>query len=430
MRRPDHGGKERERMNKTETLAVHGGTPVKTTPFGTGRRFGEDELKELEEALNQNTLFYHFGSKVKTFLARFNELYGVRYSVAASSGTAAIHIALGAAGIGVGDEVITSPITDTGTVIGILYQNAIPVFADLEPETYNLNPDSVEASITPRTKAIVVVHLAGNPCDMDPIMAIARRHGLKVIEDCAQSYLAQYKGRLVGTIGDYGCFSTNDFKHISTGDGGIVTINSGDERDYQTAHAFADKNYNRFGTQVHRDIQRLAPNYRMTELQGAVGIAQLKKLPWICERRHAIGEAITAGIRGIPGIRPHRVEPGNRCTYWFYMLRVDEAELGCTRDEFSRALQAEGIPNRAGYIPHVVYMQPMFQQRSAYPNSSFPFDLSEASYAPGTCPEAEAILATAVQIPVSEFYTDADVQDIVTAIRKVAAYYRQHRQAG
>ncbi|TLS52180.1 DegT/DnrJ/EryC1/StrS family aminotransferase [Paenibacillus antri] len=406
-----------------EELALFGGAKTKTTPFGAGKRFGAEELRELEEALNQNTLFYHFGNKVKTFLSDFNSMYDVTYSVATSSGTAAIHVALGAAGVTVGDEVITSPITDAGTVIGILYQNAIPAFADLEPETYNMSPASIEARITKRTKAIVVVHLAGNPCDMDAIMDIARRHKLVVIEDCAQAYLTRYKGKLVGTIGDYGCFSTNDFKHISTGDGGIVTINSGEDMDYMTAHAFADKNYSRFGAVVQRDITGLAPNYRMTELQGAVGIAQLKKLGRICERRTVLGDRITQGIAGAPGIRPHRVEAGNRCTYWFYMLRLDLSALDCTREQFCRALEAEGVPNRAGYIPSVLYMQPMFQNRSAYKNSAFPFELSDVAYDAGSCPEAEAILETAVQIPVSEFYSDEDAEAIAAAVRKVASAY-------
>ncbi|CAG7595484.1 GDP-perosamine synthase [Paenibacillus solanacearum] len=409
--------------NRERKLALHGGTKVKTVPFGKGKRFGLEEAKELLEALEQNTLFYHGGKKVKQFLSDFNELYGVRYSVAVSSGTAAIHVALGAAGISVGDEVITSPITDQGTIVGILYQNAIPVFADLDPHTYNLDPKSVEARITDKTKAIVAVHLAGNPCDMDAIMDIARRHGLKVIEDCAQSYLTRYKGRLAGTIGDYGCFSTNDFKHMSTGDGGIVTVNSGSEADYYVAHAFADKNYQRFGDAVSRDLTYLAPNYRMTELQGAVGIAQLKKLPWICEQRHRYGDRLTEGIRDLPGIKPHRVTEDDWSSYWFYMLRVDEAKLGCTRDEFSKALAAEGIPNSAGYIPKVVYMQPLFQNKQAYLNSHFPFELSEASYAQGICPEAEAILETAVRLPVNEFYTGQDVEETIEAIRKVAAYY-------
>lgn len=406
-----------------EGLALFGGPKTKTTPFGTGKRFGLDEAKELLEALEQETLFYHLGGKVKQFLHDFNDIYGVKHSVATSSGTAAIHVALGAAGVTVGDEVITSPITDQGTLVGILYQNAIPVFADLDPHTYNMDPASVEACITPRTKAIVAVHLAGNPCDMDAIMDIAKRHGLKVIEDCAQSYLTRYKGRYVGTFGDYGCFSTNDFKHISTGDGGIVTVNSGEEPDYYRAHGFADKNYHRFGTEVMRDLHYLAPNYRMTELQGAVGIAQLKKLRWICDRRQTIGDRVNEGLRDIPGIQPHRVPEGGDCTYWFYMMRLDLSALSCTREQFSEALAAEGIPNRAGYIPQVVYMQPLFQRRQAYVGSHFPFELTDRVYEPGHCPNAERILETAVTIPVKEFYADADADDIVRGVRKVAAYY-------
>ncbi|GIP39804.1 aminotransferase DegT [Paenibacillus sp. J31TS4] len=414
-----------EKVAAGEQLAIHGGPKVKTTPFGTGKRFGLEEAKELLEALEQNTLFYHFGGKVKQFLKEFNELYRVDYSVATSSGTASIHVALGAAGVTAGDEVITSPITDQGTLIGILYQNAIPVFADLDPHTYNLDPASIEARITPRTKAIVVVHLAGNPCDMDPIMEIARKHNIKVIEDCAQSYLCRYKGRLAGTIGDYGCFSTNDFKHISTGDGGIVTVNSGDVNDYYVTHAFADKNYNRFGDLFNRDLNYLAPNYRMTELQGAVGIAQLKKLEWICEQRKRYGDRITEGLRGVPGISVHEVKEGNESTYWFYMMRIKEEELTCTREEFSAALSAEGIPNTPGYIKTVVYLQSLFQQRHAYPGTHYPFDLSDTTYEEGLCPTAEAILETAIRLTVNEFFTEDDIEATIRAVRKVAEHYRK-----
>lgn len=408
-----------------EKLAIHGGPVVKQTPFTKGKRFGLEEARHLLEALEQNTLFYHFGTKVKAFLDEFNKLYGTRFSVATSSGTGALHTALGAAGITVGDEIITSPVTDHGTMIGILYQNAVPVFADLNPYTYNMDPASVEAKITKRTKAIIVVHLAGNPCDMDPLMEIARKHRLKVIEDCAQSYLATYKGRLLGTIGDYGCFSTNDFKHISTGDGGIVTVNSGDEQDYYHVHAFADKNYKRLGPVVSRDIASLAPNYRMTELQGAVGIAQVQKLQWICERRYEIGEKISEGLRDLDGIDPPQITDGGKSTYWFYMLRVDETELGCSRNEFSAALKAEGIPNEAGYIPKVLYLHELFQSKRAYPESDFPFGLHDITYAEGDCPHAEKILQSAIKIPISEFYSEQDVEDIIQAIRKVASYYHK-----
>lgn len=406
-----------------EKLAIHGGPKVKATPFGSGKRFGEAELQELREALEQDTLFYHYGQKVKQFLQKFNEMYGVKYSVATSSGTAAIHVALGAAGVTAGDEVITSPITDQGTVIGILYQNAIPVFADVLPNTYNLDPASIEANITERTKAIVVVHLAGNPCDMDAIMAIARKHGLKVIEDCAQSYMSLYKGTLVGTFGDYGCFSTNDFKHISTGDGGMVTVNSGDEEDYATVHAFADKNYQRFDHIVARDIHHLAPNYRMTELQGAVGIAQLDKLPWICEKRREYGMRLIDGLTGIPGIYPPQITEGGTSSFWFFLLRLDLEMLNGTVDEFVAALNAEGISSVRGYIPQPVYLQPLFQKREAYPGTHHPFNLSKVSYEEGICPEAEQILKSSVRFGISEFYTESDIEDIVAAIDKVAAYF-------
>ncbi|MBS4191608.1 DegT/DnrJ/EryC1/StrS family aminotransferase [Bacillus sp. FJAT-49705] len=406
-----------------DQLAIHGGPKTKTTPFKSGNRFGEEEMKELIEALNQNTLFYHFGKKVNQFLHNFNEMHGVKYSVATSSGTAAIHVALGAAGITVGDEVITSPITDQGTVIGILYQNAIPVFADLDPYSFNLDPLSIEKKITSKTKAILVVHLAGNPCDMDSIIEIAIKHKLKVIEDCAQSYLTRYKGRLVGTIGDYGCFSTNDFKHISTGDGGIVTINSGNQDDYHRTHAFADKNYQRLDDHVSRDINFLAPNYRMTELQGAVGIAQLKKLNWICETRNQYGELLGEALGAIKGVHPMAVSNEDFCTYWFYMFRLDKEVIKCTNEQFSVALAAEGIPNQAGYIPKVLYEQPMFQNKQAYLNSSFPFSLSSQDYHKGLCPVAEEILDTAIRINLSEFYERKDLEEIIAAIVKVANFY-------
>ncbi|UTE77430.1 DegT/DnrJ/EryC1/StrS aminotransferase family protein [Rossellomorea sp. KS-H15a] len=404
-------------------LAIKGGPKVKDAPFCTGKRFGVEEAKELLEALEQNTLFYHFGQKVKQFLSDFNDLYNTKYSVATSSGTAAIHVALGAAGVTAGDEVITSPITDQGTVIGILYQNAIPIFADLDPHSYNLTAESIEQKITNRTKAILVVHLAGNPCDMDSIMKVAEKYQLKVIEDCAQSYLAEYKGQLTGTIGDYGCFSTNDFKHISTGDGGIVTINSEDEGDYFTAHAFADKNYQRLGDSVSKDIEFLAPNYRMTELQGAVGIAQLKKLRWICSRRNELGERLHRALHGIRGIIPMDIHEDSWCSYWFYMFTLSLGDLCCSRQEFSDALAAEGIPNQAGYIPKVLYAQPLFQHKQAYRNSQYPFDQGSYDYMQGSCPNAENILKTAIRLNLDEFYSDRDVDDMIRAIKKVVSYY-------
>jgi len=391
-----------------EQLAIFGGKPVKTTPFGTGKRYGAEELQQLREALEQETLFYWHGTKVKYFCEKLAQIYNMPHCAAVSSGTAAIHTALGALGINAGDEVITSPVTDMGTVIGAMYQGAIPVFADLDPHTYNPNPRSIEERVTDKTKAIVIVHLAGNPADMDAIMDIARRHDLKVIEDCAQSWMSDHKGRLAGTIGDVGCFSTNEFKHISTGDGGAVLTR--DETLYRKALMFADKNYDRIGGMAVRNCESLAPNYRMTELQGAVGIAQLDKLEKICARRSAIGGRITREISGLQGVHPPKVMEGCRSSYWFYMLRIDAARAGTDAQGFADALKAEGIPAGKGYIPTCIYEYPLF--KGAYPK--------------GLCPVAEEILETSVKFPVSEFYTDRDVTEIIAAIHKVAAYYGEH----
>ena len=178
-----------------DELAINGGKKVKEDWYGFGRRFGKEELEQLNQALMQNTLFYWNGKKVKKFCEKFSHIYGVNYCVATSSGTAAIHCALGALEITPGDEIITTPLTDKGTIIGILYQNAIPIFADIDPHTYNIDPSQIERKITHRTKAIIVVHLGGNPADILPIIDIAKKHNLFVIEDCAQSYMSYYKDK-------------------------------------------------------------------------------------------------------------------------------------------------------------------------------------------------------------------------------------------
>ena len=411
-----------------ENLALYGGEKAKKTPWGTGKRFGKEELLQLEEALEQNTLFYWYGKKVNQFTRKFADMYGARYCVATSSCTAAIHVALGAVGVTAGDEVITTAITDMGTVIGILYQNAIPVFADLQPHTYNPDPKSIASKITDKTKAIIVVHLAGNAADMEPIMEIARRHGIMVIEDCAQSYLSDYKGKLAGTFGDIGCFSTNDFKHISTGDGGMVIMN--DEESYHKALRFADKNYDRLSDDpaASRKIAYLAPNYRMTELQGAVGIAQLDRLAWICAQRNRYGDGLTAGIRDLPGICVPEVAEGNKSTYWFYMLRINEKEAGLSRDEFCKALQAEGVGCSAGYIPTCVYEYDLFKNKNAYDGTDCPFGCRyygrDIEYKKGLCPVSEEILETAVRLTVDEFYTREDLREVIAAIRKVSSHFR------
>ena len=410
-----------------EKLALHGGEKVKTTPYGIGRRFGEKEIQYVTEALQQNSLFYWWGSFSKRLCESFSSLYGSKYCAITSSGTSAIHTALGACGIGPGDEVITSPITDMGSVIGILYQNAIPVFADLDPHTYNMTAKTVEEKITDKTRAVVVVHLAGNAAEVDEIVEVCHKRGIYVIEDCAQAYCCEYKGRYVGTFGDMGCFSLNDFKHISAGDGGMV-ITDNDEL-YHKAVMFADKNYNRFGDGVVRNSPHIAPNYRMSELQAAVGLAQVEKVEEICRKRNEYGDALTAGIRDIPGIYVPKIHPECKSSYWFYLIRVNEEELGCNREEFAEALRAEGIGAGAGYIAQCVYEMDMFTKQTAFGDMKCPFSCPfygrEIEYKKGLCPTAEEILQSCVRFECKEFYTQQDLEETIAAIRKVSAYYQR-----
>lgn len=415
-------------MIRRSDLALYGGPKVKSVPYGTGKRFGSEELEQLKEALDQNTLFYWQGKKSKELFSRFAEMYGRKYCTGSSSGTAAIHCALAAAGVTAGDEVITSPITDMGSVIGILLQNAIPVFADLEPYTYNLSPSSVKEKITKRTKAVLAVHLAGNPADMDAINAEAKPKGIAVIEDCAQSYLSYYKGRLAGTLGDIGCFSLNDFKHISAGDGGLCITDS--EEHYHRLMRFADKNYDRLGLSL-RSVESLAPNYRINELTSAVAIAQLGKLEFICSKRSRYGDALSAAFRNLPGIHvPEITYESSRSSYWFYMFRIDEEEARTTRAEFCEALRAEGVPASEGYIPSCVYEYDLFTKNTAYPGTHCPFDCPKYGapeknyvYGKGMCPTAERILQTAVRLNVNEFYTETDLAETIAAVVKVHEYF-------
>ncbi|MBI4556667.1 MAG: DegT/DnrJ/EryC1/StrS family aminotransferase [Candidatus Hydrogenedentes bacterium] len=385
-------------------------------------RFDEAELKELKEALDQQTLFYWHGNKVKKFRQEFAALYGVKHCHMVTSGTAALHVATATVGVGPGDEVITSPMTDQGTVIAILAQGGVPIFADLDPHTYNIAPGGIEPLITAKTKAVIVVHLAGNAADMDAILPVARKHGLKVIEDCAQSYLCHYRGRLAGTLGDIGSFSLNDFKHISAGDAGMVITN--DDQLGARAQLYLDKGYARDGS--GRRPPFLAPNYRPSELHGAVALAQLRKLPAIVARRNSLGDRLTAQISNLPGIHPHKVLDGCESSYWFYLGRMDPRVLGVSRDEFVAAAAAEGVPVTPGYIGKMVYEYPVLADHHAFDNCSYPWDGiygRNVKYGPGMCLVAEEIEATSWRCPITEFMAERDVEDIAAAIRKVQQYY-------
>lgn len=405
-----------------DTPAIAGGKPAKTKPFTKEKRYGDTELKQLTEALEQGTLFFAQGKKVKALEAAFAKVIGTKYAVACSSGTASIHAAMIAAGISPGDEVITAPITDMGSIVPILFQGGIPVFADLDPHTYNMDPKSVEASITPATKAILVVHLAGNPCDMTAFKSLADRHKLVLIEDCAQAHGALFEGKPVGSFGHIGCFSYNEFKHISCGDGGVICTD--DEKLYNRLRLAVDKCYNRSPTALDRSPTFLAANYRMTELQGAVALAQLDKLPSIADRRRKWCGKLSQQLEGLPGLDLPQVTHAGTPSWWFYMMRVNK-EMGVGTDEFAAALKGEGLPVSAHYIGKTIYEYPLFQNHSAFDHAPHPF--SKRQYKKGDCPNAEAILATCVMLAVNEAYGDQDLDETAHAIKRVVAHFQSKR---
>lgn len=409
-----------------EELAIKGGPKTREKPLPSRRDIGIEELKEIIDVIWSGQLNRVGGRKVSAFEREFANLHGVKHGIASTSGTASVHVALGAINPNPCSEIITGPISDIGTIIPILYQNCIPIFADIELETYGLNPDDVERKITDRTVAVIAVHLFGQCGDMDSLTEICKEHGLYLIEDASQAHLAEYKGRLAGTIGDFGCFSLQQSKQITCGDGGI-TITNNDEL-AERARLFADKAWPRDKAD-DRGYLFLAMNYRMTELQGAVALAQVRKARDIVSRRRRIGDMLTNLLREVEGVNPPHIPPGSAHSYWLYPLTIDNEVLKVSPEEFAKALSAEGIPAGFGYIRKPLYMFRVLKEQATYGSSHCPFDCprygKRIKYSEGDCPNAEKLLKELITIPMNEFYTDEDVEDIFRAISKVARYYRR-----
>jgi perosamine synthetase len=401
-------------------LALHGGQRAVKLPIGWGPRWGEPERKQLEAMLQQDSLFYWQGPQTKRLTERFQAVCPVKYVQTCSSGTAALHIAVAAAGIGLGDEVITSPVTDIGSVIGVLYQQAVPVFADLGPGTYTLDVADVERRITPKTKAIIAVHLAGNPCELDALKGLADRHKLILIEDCAQAWGARSRGRPIGTVGHIACFSLQNSKHITCGDGGVV--GSSDERFGPLLQKFGDKGGDR---RKWGGFDAFATNYRMSEPQAAVAAAQLARLEAIAARRAKLGNLLTAQLADLPGLILHQVHPEDRCVYWFYMFRLRPKAFRCGRSEFAKAAAAEGAPVSGGYIAVPLYGEPVFQKHGFFAGR-WPvkeMGLTTMDFSKHKCPEAEAILKSSMRVTIDEHMSEEYILSVATAIRKVARHY-------
>jgi dTDP-4-amino-4,6-dideoxygalactose transaminase len=400
-----------------QPLAIDGGPRARTTPFPPRRRHGEREKQLLGEVIDSDVLFYFLGTKVFELQRRFAGHYGRRHAIACSSGTAAVHIAVGALELPARAEVIVPAITDMGSLTGLLYQGLVPVFADVEPDTLNVDPASVSRLLGPKTAAVLAVHHAGLAADLDGLLAVTRRAGIPLIEDCAQAYGCEYRDRLVGSFGEVAAFSLNHFKHIECGSGGMVVTD--DDRLRYRASLFLDKCFQR--EEGIRNPFFLAPNYQMTELQGAVALAQLEKVDAIAARRNALGTRLSAGLAECPGITTQRVATGSRHSYFLYLFRLDLDRLGCSADAYSQALAAEGVPNAAHLLTggRPVYLYDVFVKRSAFPATEYPFS-PDRVYGPGTCPVAEAAFDHWITMNLYEEYSEADIDEIALAVGKVA----------
>ena len=344
-------------------------------------------------------------------------MLGVPHTIACSSGTAAVHLGVAALDLEPGDEVIVPPITDIGSIVPILWQNAMPVFADVDLRTMVLDPSDVAAKISSRTRAIMAVHLAGQPCDMTALRTLSERHGLALIEDCSQAYWAEHEGRLAGSMGDIACFSLQQTKHITCGEGGLVVTRN--DAWARRALLFSDKAWPRDANTLGScRFLFLAQNYRMSELQGAVALGQLSKLHDSVERRRQRANELTALLKSSPEVSAPFVPLNTRHSWWLYMLRVNE---GMPAKEFGDALVAEGVSAWVQYIVDPLYCSPMFTEQKTYGTSGYPLSaFSRQEYAQGLCPNAEKALSNVIAIHWNENYTPEHVEQIAGAIRKVA----------
>ncbi len=384
----------------------------------SGRTFGPEELENLRQVIDSGTLNCTKGKWVKQFEKELAARYGAHYVRALASGTAAVHTAVAAIDPEPGDEIITTPITDMGAIAAILYQAAVPVFADVDPHTYNVTAETIEPRITSRTRAIIVTHLFGNPCDMKPILQLAAAHNLPVIEDAAQAMFAEYHGQKAGCIGDIGCFSLQQGKHMTTGEGGFVMAM--DDRYSRRMTLFVDKAWG-YGD-PNPDHYFLAPNYRMTELQGAVAVAQLDKVEDVVESRCRMAALMDELLEGIPGIETPRVTPNSKHVYWKYCVRVDPDILRGGVDAFGKMLKEKGIFCAPRYIQKPAFQCQVIRDQVTFGKSGFPFrgpyreGLPPMQYRAEEYPGSFDALSRICVIPWNEKYTEEDVHFIAEAV--------------
>lgn len=386
-----------------ERLALLGGAPVCAEPWPEVSTIGEEEKRAVLEVLDSGSLSgfragpgegFNGGPRVRRLEQEWAERFGTRHAVAFNSLTSGLQAAIGALGIGPGDEVIVPPLTMSASAVCPLAYGAVPVFADVDPETFCIDPVSVEEKVTPRTRAIVVVHLFGHPAEMNALLTLARRRDLAVIEDCAQAPDGSHRGKLLGTLGNIGGFSLNVHKTIQTGEGGVMVTDDGElALRLRLIRNHGETAAESFG--LARLENTFGGNTRMTEIEAAIASVQLGRLEKLTEHRVKLAAALDQGLAGLPGLRPQKaLPPGSRHAYYFYALRYDKKICGLPRELFVQAVQAEGIELRTDYA-RPVYWEPLFQKRIAVGKEGFPFrrpgSKEEYSYPRGLCPVAESI---------------------------------------
>jgi perosamine synthetase len=421
--------KEKVKMTAEDQLAKNGGKPVRTTSFPPWPNYGEEEIRIAEEVLRSGKFSRLSGTKVLQFENAFAQKHGVKHAVAVSSGTAAIHVALAALGIGPGDDVIHTSHCFIGTATPSAHAGAVPIFADIDPRTFNIDPKSIEEKITPYTKAIVPVHLNGCPADMDAILEIARKHNLFVVEDAAQATGALYKGKIVGTFGIMGCYSFWEDKLITTaGEGGMIITNDdelakrarmiqnhGEEPEDGTYYAGERLYYHQF----------LGYNYRMGEFQGAVGLVQLGRLDEYIEGRRKNAHLLTQLLSEVKGIITPYEPPEVKHVFYKYIMRLDRNILNVSAKEFVAALQAEGIPCSRRY-PTPLHQQPVFVEKRGFGNTHAPFTQpwypGNVEYGSGL-PNAEKLPEELVRLLMNSVFSPKDIEDMAKGVRKVAQAY-------
>lgn len=399
-------------------LALNGGPPVRTRPFPAWPVFGAAEEERLLRVLRSGRWGRLDGDEVASFEERFAAMHGCRHGIAVVNGTVALKIALLAAGIGAEDEVIVPPYTFVATATAVLEANAIPVFADVDLATFNLDPQAVAAALTARTKAVIPVHFAGQPAEMDAIAALARARGIAVIEDAAHAHGAAYRGRPAGSLGDLATFSFQSSKNLTAGEGGIITTNDDDlARACRSIH-----NCGRVPEGVWYEHHVVSGNYRLGEFQGALLGCQLDRLEAQAQTRERNGRRLARELSRVPGVHVQsRSEACTRHAYHLFVVRIDPAAFGAPRAAVRDALEAEGIPCSAGY-GYPLPDQPLFRSRAFGPY--VPGARDRLDYASARCPNSD-VLCREQALWLGQnllLGPDDDVDDIVTAFAKVHAH--------